>query len=48
MQEEFLESKEKNYYLVSCKFINEWKNFCRDTSNSRQQPEPMNADIVDG
>ena len=47
MQKEFLETFEKNYFLVSSKFINQWKSFCRETNISREQPEPMNVDIVD-
>ena len=46
MQLEFQKSTDKVYYLVSCKFIEQWKNFCRDNASFRIQPEPMNIDIV--
>ena len=37
-KEEFSKSKEKIYYLVSCKFIREWIEYCTSTSEMRPWP----------
>lgn len=46
MQSEFSKSTESIYYLVSTKFIRQWKAFIQDTSPNRSEISEMNIDIV--
>ena len=44
---EFNKSPDRTYYLVSCKFIKEWLDFCTAKTSSRLFPSSMNEDLVE-
>lgn len=48
MQSQFKHSNdEKVYYIVSTKFISEWKLYCHSTEKMRLQPHVMNGELYE-
>lgn len=46
-QANFQSSTFATYYIVSAKFINQWRDFCLSNDITRTEPIPMNIDLID-
>lgn len=47
MQLEFKFSKDSIYFIVSVKFISEWREFCLSTDTKRLSPHSMNYELYE-
>ena len=46
-QAQFQQSLDETYYIVSTKYIEEWREFCHSNEVERPEPQPMNQDLMD-
>ncbi len=47
MQAHFQTSQDSIYFIVSVRFISEWRDFCLSTDTARSSPRPMNHELYE-